>query len=396
MFRTLPVALALLILAAAVSVMACRDGAFAGAAEKEYYYEEEAGAPPPESAKRSAAPTSSADELLASEISPAGGIEGAEGAAVTQEPQAQERKRVYSGYAELLVDDIEKTKAEIQTLADSEGGYVEEAYRDTIVVRVPAGRFAALVEIILTYGEVLDSWEETVDVTEYFADLETRLRIARETRDRLYVLLERTQDPEERVRILREIRRLTEEIQGIELRFDHLKELIAFSRITVALRSRVDYYGTLERDIPFPWIENLHPLYPSIFDLDGAKGLKNLTGDFAVFEKEDYFRAENPAGVRVRMGTVKNDPAGDETFWRDALAYHLSPFYAGTEIPDAGTDEFEGVLFTSKDREPYYYLVGVYVDGRKVHVAEVFFPDRDAFDKNFEPILRVLASAEGS
>ena len=395
MFRTLPVALALLILAAAVSVVTCRNGALAGSESEEYYYEEEGGLPPPEpmkeeSAKRSAAGAPTADELVASETAP-----DVEETAVTR-PRDQERKRVYSGFAELLVDDIEKAKARVQSLAESEGGYVEESYQDTIVVRVPAGRFAALVEIILTYGEVLDSWEETVDVTEYFTDLETRLRIARETRDRLYLLLERTEDPEERVRILREIRRLTEEIEGIQLRFDHLKELINYSRITVALRSRIDYYGTMERDIPFPWIANLHPLYPSIFDLEGTRGPQGLTGNFAIFDKEDYFSAENPEGVRLRMGTVANDPAGDEIFWRDALEYHLSPFYAEAEEADTGTEGFKAVLFTSKDREPYYYLVGVYVEDRKIHVAEVFFPGRESFDESFEPLLRVLASTEGS
>mgnify|MGYP006302233675 CR=1 FL=1 len=387
MFRTLPVALALLILAVAASVVTCRNGVFAGSADKEYAYEEEV-APAPEPmaegpASRSAAGAVTDEEFAATDDAPAA-------------VRPQERKRVYSGYAELLVDDIEETKAEVQALAESEGGYVEESYQDTIVVRVPAERFAALVEIILTYGEVLDSWEETVDVTEYFADLETRLRIARETRDRLYVLLERTEDPEERVEILREIRRLTEEIETIELRFDHLKELIKFSRITVTLLSRVDYYGTAERDIPFLWIENLHPLYPSIFELEGTRGLENLTGNFAVFEKESYFSAENPAGVRVRMGTVVNDPVGDETFWQDALEYHLGPFYAETEEIATGTEEFKAVLFTGKDREPYYYLVGVYVDGKKIHVAELFFPDRSTFDDSFEPLMRVLASREES
>ena len=391
MFRTLPVALALLVLAAAASVVTCRNGVLAGSAEKEYSTYEEEGAPAPEPAseqaeERSAPVVSTADELAVSD---------AAGSAAVRSP-AQERKRVYSGYAELLVDDIEETKAKVQALAESEGGYVEESYRDSIVVRVPAELFAALVEIILTYGEVLDSWEETVDVTEYFADLETRLRIARETRDRLYVLLEKTEDPAERVEILREIRRLTEEIEGIELRFDHLKELIKYSRITVTLRSRLDYYGTLQRDIPFPWIENLHPLYPSIFELKGTKGLEDLTGNFAVFDKASYFSAENPAGVRVRMGTVTNDPAGDETFWRDALEYHLSPFYAEAREADTGTEEFKAVLFTGKEREPYYYLVGVYADGKKIHVAEIFFPDKDAFDENFEPLLSILASREGS
>jgi hypothetical protein len=399
MFRTLPVALAFLILAAAASVVTCRNGAFAGSPDKGYAFEKEA-APAPEPMMRDEAAERSAeapmdDALLDSEVAPEGAAGGAELSA-SEEPRKQERKRVYSGYAELLVDDIQETKARVQGLAEGEGGYVEESYRDTIVVRVPAERFAALVQIILTYGEVLETWEETVDVTEYFTDLETRLKIARETRDRLYVLLERTEDPEERVRILREIRRLTEEIEGIELRFDHLKELISFSRITVVLRSRVDYYGTVERDIPFPWIANLHPLYPSIFDLDGTGGLENLTGDFAVFEKESYFSAENPEGVRIRMGTVANDPVGDETFWREALEYHLSPFYAETEEADTGTPHFQAVLFTSKDREPYYYLVGVYVDGRKIHVGEVLFPDRAAFDDTFEPILKVFASREGS
>jgi hypothetical protein len=303
----------------------------------------------------------------------------------------EKRKRVYSGYCKLSVDSVEKRKDEIFEIAEDSGGWVEQAAENTVVIRVPAGVFEETFTMILLLGEILDRAIETQDVTEQYSDLITRLKLARETRERLYRLLERTDDVTERLLILREIRRLTDEIEEIRQRIDLLKELVAFSRITVDLIPRLARETAYRENIPFVWIRNLDPVYVSIDELSGRISFQ-LPEDFAVFDKEDSFRAESADGTRVRIGTVPNEPAGDGAFWQRALEYHLDDFYGESEALSAGSAEC--ILFTSKDREPFFYLVGVLAVKKKLYVIEAFFPSKKSLGKRYNDIERSITELE--
>ena len=299
------------------------------------------------------------------------------------EEQPAERKRVFSGFCTLLVDDVEETRTRIADLAEESGGYVETVAERTVVIRVPAERFDEIFAFILGLGEVSHKSIETYDVTEFFRDQEIRLEIATKTRERLYALLEKTTDVEERLKILREIKRLTEEIERIERSLELLQRQINLSRITVELTPRLPETGYDRGRIPFPWISNLNPLYPSLRNPRGRIELE-LSEDFAVFSEEAGFRAESAEGTRVRIGAANNHPRGDTEFWGKALSYHLGPFYKTAEELDLGP--FKAVLFTSKDPEPFSYLVSVSAekDGQILSdllIVEIFFPDRSALQE---------------
>ena len=91
-----------------------------------------------------------------------------------------------------------------------------------------ASKFDGLFAAVLEFGDVLFKSAETVDVSEAFSDLSSRLDIAEKARERLYILLGKTDDVDERLKILREIRRLTEEIEQIRLTLTGLSKLVAF------------------------------------------------------------------------------------------------------------------------------------------------------------------------
>jgi hypothetical protein len=302
-------------------------------------------------------------------------------------PMPEERKRVYSGFARIRVDSVEKRKNELFDIAETSGGYVESVHENTVVIRVPAEQFEEIFQMILGFGEVLEKREETYDVTEYFHDLETRIIILKRTRTRLYALLEKTSDVEERVKILREISRLTEQIEIIEGNLRLIEEQIAFSRITLELVSRLPHEEQQRERIPFSWIAELDPLYVSIPDLKGSVEL-DLGENFAVFTKDDAFRAESPGGIRVRVGTTQNSPEGNNDFWQGALSYHLAPYYRSAEKVEAG--KISAVFFTSKDAKPFFYLVGVHVEKKRIYVVEAFFPDEEAMKDNREIVLDAL------
>jgi len=314
------------------------------------------------------------------------------------EPHAEPaaRKRVYSGYCRLRVNEAEETKTRIADIAEESGGYVESVQTTSVVIRIPAQRFTEIFERILGLGDVDDKAIETYDVTEYFRDQETRLEIHRKTRERLYALLEKTEDVEERLAILREIKRLTEEIERIERTLELLERQISFSRITVSLIPRLPPGQGDRSSIPFGWIAGLDPLYPRLVASSREVSLE-LGEEFAVFEKAAAFRAESAEGTRVRLGATRNSPAGDTEFWRQALAYHLGPYFRKAEELELGL--VGAVLFTSKDAKPYSYLVGVVAEEgddilKEIVVVEVFFPDQNALGERLPALREAIGDME--
>ncbi len=303
---------------------------------------------------------------------------------------AQARQRVYSGSARLTVDDVEERKRNIALLVEGEGGYVEATYERSIVARVPAARFQEIFSRILTLGEVQHKSVETQDVTEAYSDLSARLGLAERTRERLYALLEKTSEVEERLRVLREIKRLSEEIERFRLTLELLDRSIAFSRIGVELTPRLDTERQGRQGIPFRWIAALDPVSASLGRLAGRVTI-DLGDDFAVFSRERIFRAESPDGTRVRVGTTANRPRGDADFWRRALQVHLGRYYRSAEALDLGV--LRAVLLVSKDRDPYGFLVGVVAAGADLHVVEVFFPNGEAMQKRLAAMRAALSQA---
>ena len=383
---------AVLALTFAVGTLLGCGGGLEGASSIE---EAEAAAEPMEEMLREApAPRASkaaggvaADELHTDLAKDSSGILAA--TAAPQKPA--ERKRIYSGFCRLIVDEVEKAKADLTQFAESGGGYVESAYENTIILRVPASRFRELFEAILDKGELLYKSIETFDVSDYFRDQEMRLRTAERSRERLYTLLQRTDDVEQRLEILREIKRLSEEIEGIRLRLESLERQISFSRITVELIPRLPVEEIRKEDIPFAWIASLEPVYGSLSRLRGRARL-SLGEDFAILEERRVFRAESSDGTRVRIGSTRNQPQGDEEFWQQALLHHLEPFYKQAEPLEAGS--LKGVLFTSKDRNPFAYLVAVAAEGGRLYVVEVFFPDPETKVQHLAGIREALDSLE--
>ena len=348
----------------------------AGMAEKaDYAPAAEKAASAPAASKRVVISDSAAESLAVSQPQPISQTETL--------PQPEKRKRVFSGACQLVVDDVEERKRDISRIAEESGGYVERIVGQTVVIRVPADLFHELFELILSLGEPKHKSIASYDVTDYYRDQETRLELAVKTRERLYTLLEKTTDVKERLAILREIKRLTEEIERIKISLELLDRQIELSRITIELIPRLPPAEIEKGRIPFYWIANLNPLHSYLGSPEKKINLE-LGDAFAVFEKETRYRAESPEGTRVRVGVALNQPLGDGDFWQKALDYHLKPFYRKTENLELGI--FKAVLFTSKDREPFFYLVGLtrVEDRKKLIIVEVFFPDQSALDLRFE------------
>ena len=315
--------------------------------------------------------------------------DGALPASQTISPSMQpaERLRVYAGELELVVASVEDTRERIIALVEETGGYVERSETDFLILRVPADRFSESLEAIEALGNPRSRVVTTTDVTEEFRDLERRIDLATATRERLYRLLERSRDNDERLRILREIRRLTEEIETLQGQLESLDEAVRFSRISVYLVPRIQESVDQRTTIPFPWIAWLDPIERTTGPADDEIEA-DLPADYASFSEGRFVRAETPEGTQLRIGAVANDPAGDTSFWENALKIHLGKIYL-TESEVAG-DRFRGALFQSKSVQPFYYLVAVAVRDEEIVVAEVFFPDGEALTRRRSEVVRLL------
>ncbi len=307
----------------------------------------------------------------------------------TPEPR-EARKKIYNGKAALIVDEPEKVRGKLEELARDSGGYVGRSTRNHVVLRIPAPLFQNLFQKVLTLGKVEYQETSSLDVTEAFGDINRLLGSARQTRERLYRLLEETKDSRERAEILKEIGRLTEEIEALKQQLQILKNHLAFSRITVNLKSPMEEGERPQ--IPFDWIARLDPLVPVSKELKARVSLEPGP-DFAVFSKHEIYLAEDAAGCSISISSLENRPMGDSTFWQKALLFHKKDYYSIAEkvnIPMGGK-VFRGVRFVSKDRAPYLYIAGLLAEKKTLHVLEIFSPDAG---RDLSPLFQALKEGE--
>ncbi len=309
----------------------------------------------------------------------------------TEQSAPRQRLRVLQAEIGLVVSDPESSKQEIVDMATSVDGYVEASSADFIVIRIPAESFDAVVGQIENLGRLESRTITAQDVTEQFFELERRLEIARTSLARLEELLERTDDAEDRVQLLREITRLSEEIERLEAQKRGLENRIRMSRISVRLTALISNVAARRGQIPFTWMARLDPLYQTL----GPARTPITTvvpPEFAVFEDGTRVRAESADGVRLRIGAVENDPRGDEQFWLDAIAFHLAPLYQGYKT--IGFGSIEAFVFESAGRDPFYYLLAPIERDNELVIVEVFYPGAATRDQYEAGIARMLENLD--
>ncbi|MBI4702596.1 MAG: DUF4349 domain-containing protein [Deltaproteobacteria bacterium] len=229
--------------------------------------------PPParmELAQRDARPRKSADTASAPTAGPAaatpvGGPEAkpAEATDVGPAPAAGAPAAmatpllIYDARFQMAVYEVEKAISATEALGRELGGYLVQRDDSTIKFRVPAGKFDEALGRVAKLGDVLHRAIDVRDVTEEFADLQIRLQNARAMRQRFEELLARAQSVKDALEVQREIERVTAEIERFEGRLKLLRELIAFSTITVTFSGRPVESISPTVALPFPWLNQL-------------------------------------------------------------------------------------------------------------------------------------------
>ena len=121
-------------------------------------------------------------------------------------------------------------------------GNGQQANRDsevTLVCRIPAAQLDAAMDRIAALGKEEGRSTSATDVTDQYADLETRLRNNSALRDRLQVLLKRATKVEDVLAIEKELNRVQSEVETMQGRLDRMKSQVALSALKVTLERRV-------------------------------------------------------------------------------------------------------------------------------------------------------------
>lgn len=171
---------------------------------------------------------------------------------------------VRTGQVRLDVDEFDATRTRLVDAARRYGGFVGDSHEQvhrrgnetwtegTVVLRVPAENFSALVEAVRAEGRAVEASTNTEDVTDQVVDLEARLANLRAERDRLRTLYDRANETEDVLAVAERLADVQGEIERTEARLRTLDRQVSYATLTVSMREpRPDR----DRSIPDRWYE---------------------------------------------------------------------------------------------------------------------------------------------
>ncbi|MBP2017597.1 hypothetical protein J2Z79_000982 [Symbiobacterium terraclitae] len=155
-----------------------------------------------------------------------------------------DRKIIQNAEVELSVRNVDDALDAINEAVRAAGGYVQEnrvtgtresGRRVNMTVRVPAGSYGSVLDLMNTLGEQIDLRQWTNDVTEEYLDLEARIQTGEAHLAQLRKLYEKSGSVTEMIELEREIARVTADLESLKGRYNYLANQVAFSTIRVNL-----------------------------------------------------------------------------------------------------------------------------------------------------------------
>ena len=156
-----------------------------------------------------------------------------------------ERKVISTAFISLEVEVVPAATAEVRSIAEGLGGFVEqmstsggtERQQANITVRVPQGQFFTALDRLSELGEVRSQNVGSEDVTEDFIDMEARLKSVLREEKSLLSLLDKAEKVGDILTIERELSRLRSEIERLQGTLNFLERRVDLATITVSLFS---------------------------------------------------------------------------------------------------------------------------------------------------------------
>ncbi len=300
----------------------------------------------------------------------------------------------YTGFARLRVDKVDAATDALAALAARMGGFVERSGGGNMTLRVPVARFDEAMTAVLGSGEVVEKSISAQDVTDAFVSVELRLATLRNTQARLQALLAKSQDEEEKLMLVREIQRVSEEIDRFASQSRTLADLAELSRINVSLlpREALAWQDASDESAAFLWLRQLSPFQQDIVQ-QGKLLRAEAPAGMVALDLKRRFVAESPEGARLWTGRIDNPNRGDAAFWATALTHRLGRDFALAERSTIAG--FEAVRLVSRGDKPYTWFVLIQVRGDELHIAEAYYPSDSVEQRYHKAVVDALIAQFG-
>ncbi|WP_067508568.1 DUF4349 domain-containing protein [Actinoplanes sp. TFC3] len=168
-----------------------------------------------------------------------------DGKAQAPDLSVDQRSIVYTGSITVRVEDVNATAARVTGIVTGAGGFVGGDQRTsngdkgsaeaTLTLRVPAAKFAAVVDQLAGLGTEEQRGISTEDVTEQSVDLDARIATQTARVDSGRKLLAQAKDLNDLVMLEREVATREADLASLQAKKRHLADLTALSTITAVL-----------------------------------------------------------------------------------------------------------------------------------------------------------------
>lgn len=167
------------------------------------------------------------------------------------------REIIYVAGMQISVYDLETAMATVEALPDTHGGWVHMRSQNQVVLRLPAANLKTVMAMLAKIGVVEARTLQAQDVTAEYVDLESRIKVLRDTQTQLLDLLGKAKTVEEALHVRRALDQVTMELEVALGRMRQLSDMIAYSTLTVTLIERGPQDSIPTSNDPFRWVDNL-------------------------------------------------------------------------------------------------------------------------------------------
>jgi len=297
----------------------------------------------------------------------------------------QERMVNYTGSITMQSAEPEVLIDTVAALAKAKGGSVSNRRNSFISLQIPVAEFKNFFNQILKLGRVTSKNISASDITEAYADNAARLSIAESTLARLHQLLAAAKTEQEKIALLKEIQRVSEQIEQRKLEEKELLRQATFSTINLWVSNipvTIPYRANIKA---FEWFSSL------LNNSNSGKALKlSIPKDF--IETVDTKRAWSTASAlnaKFSAFERKNEPQGSTSFWAEAMLEFFKSQYAA-ELKTV--ENFSLIRLQNFGTEPEVHYIALLKksDEKTLRIAVAYFPNIESEKKNSEAVLEVL------
>ncbi len=176
-------------------------------------------------------------------VGEAAGQPNAPGPGLATDPRVDQRAIIYTGSISVRVDNVSRAAIRTASIVTTVGGFVggeqrneeNDAVTASMQLRVPAEKFASVLDEIAGLGHPLQREVKTEDVTEETVDLDARIASQRARVESGRRLLAQARSLADLVMLEGELAKREADLASMEARKRRLNDLTALSTITVTL-----------------------------------------------------------------------------------------------------------------------------------------------------------------